>query len=168
MATSKTQKAPAKPAAKKAKAVFSAEEIEAMQATKAERKKGGANGEADLKAAIAKLTGTDRQLAEKLDAIVRANAPDLTGKTLLLVDPMLATGESMELAWKAFLTKGTPAKLQIACVIASRQGVEHLQNLFPGDEVSLWCGAIDPEMNEHSYIVPGLGDAGDLSFGDKL
>ena len=80
--------------------------------------------------------------------------PDLTGKTLLLVDPMLATGE--------------PAKLQIACVIASRQGVEHLQNLFPGDEVSLWCGAIDPEMNEHSYIVPGLGDAGDLSFGDKL
>jgi hypothetical protein len=81
MATSKTQKAPAKPAAKKAKAVFSAEEIEAMQATKAERKKGGANGEADLKAAIAKLTGTDRQLAGKLDAIVRANAPGLAGKT---------------------------------------------------------------------------------------
>ena len=80
----------------------------------------------------------------------------------------LATGESMELAWKAFLTKGTPAKLQIACVIASRQGVEHLQKLFPGDEVSLWCGAIDPDMNEHSYIVPGLGDAGDLAFGDKL
>jgi hypothetical protein len=94
--------------------------------------------------------------------------PDLSGKTLLLVDPMLATGESMELAWKAFLTKGTPAKLQIACVIASRQGVEHLQKLFPGDEVSLWCGAIDPDMNEHSYIVPGLGDAGDLAFGDKL
>ena len=94
--------------------------------------------------------------------------PDLSGNTLLLVDPMLATGESMELAWKAFLTKGTPAKLQIACVIASRQGVEHLQKLFPGDEVSLWCGAIDPDMNEHSYIVPGLGDAGDLAFGDKL
>ena len=94
--------------------------------------------------------------------------PDLSGKTLLLVDPMLATGESMELAWKAFLTKGTPTKLQIACVIASRQGVEHLQKLFPGDEVSLWCGAIDPDMNEHSYIVPGLGDAGDLAFGDKL
>ena len=71
-------------------------------------------------------------------------------------------------AWKAFLTKGTPTKLQIACVIASRQGVEHLQKLFPGDEVSLWCGAIDPDMNEHSYIVPGLGDAGDLAFGDKL
>ena len=83
-------------------------------------------------------------------------------------DPMLATGESMELAWKAFVTKGMPAKLQIACVIASQQGVEHLEKLFPGDEVTLWCAAIDPEMNEHSYIVPGLGDAGDLAFGDKI
>ena len=94
--------------------------------------------------------------------------PDLSKKTLLIVDPMLATGESMELAWKAFITKGMPAKLQIACVIASQQGVEHLEKLFPGDEVTLWCTAIDPEMNEHSYIVPGLGDAGDLAFGDKI
>lgn len=90
--------------------------------------------------------------------------PDLSKKTLLIVDPMLATGESMELAWKAFVTKGMPAKLQIACVIASQQGVEHLEKLFPG----VWCAAIDPEMNEHSYIVPGLGDAGDLAFGDKI
>ncbi len=94
--------------------------------------------------------------------------PDLSKKTLLIVDPMLATGESMELAWKAFITKGMPAKLQIACVIASQQGVEHLEKLFPGDEVTLRCAAIDPEMNEHSYIVPGLGDAGDLAFGDKI
>lgn len=94
--------------------------------------------------------------------------PDLSKKTLLIVDPMLATGESMELAWKAFVTKGMPAKLQIACVIASQQGVEHLEKLFPGDEATLWCAAIDPEMNEHSYIVPGLGDAGDLAFGDKI
>ena len=94
--------------------------------------------------------------------------PDLSKKTLLIVDPMLATGESMELAWKAFVTKGMPAKLQIACVIASQQGVEHLEKLCPGDEVTLWCAAIDPEMNEHSYIVPGLGDAGDLAFGDKI
>ena len=96
------------------------------------------------------------------------NAFVLSKKTLLIVDPMLATGESMELAWKAFVTKGMPAKLQIACVIASQQGVEHLEKLFPGDEVTLWCAAIDPEMNEHSYIVPGLGDAGDLAFGDKI
>ena len=94
--------------------------------------------------------------------------PDLSKKTLSIVDPMLATGESMELAWKAFVTKGMPAKLQIACVIASQQGVEHLEKLSPGDEVTLWCAAIDPEMNEHSYIVPGLGDAGDLAFGDKI
>jgi len=81
---------------------------------------------------------------------------------------MLATGESMELAWKAFLTKGTPSKLHIACVIASQQGVDHLAKLFPEDDVTLWCATIDPELNERSYIVPGLGDAGDLAFGGKL
>ena len=85
--------------------------------------------------------------------------PDLTDKTVLLVDPMLATGESMELAYKAFLTKGRPGRLLIASVIASQQGVEHLQRLFPEDDVVLWCAAIDPDLNEHFYIVPGLGDA---------
>lgn len=95
-------------------------------------------------------------------------SPNLTGKTLLLVDPMLATGESMELAWKAFLSKGTPKRLLIASVIASRQGVKHLQRVFPSDDVTLWCAAIDPELNERSYIVPGLGDAGDLAYGEKL
>lgn len=94
--------------------------------------------------------------------------PDLSRKTVLLVDPMLATGESLEMAWKAFLTKGTPGRLLIACVIASRQGVEHLQRLFPQDDVTLWCAAIDPALNEHKYIVPGLGDAGDLCYGEKL
>lgn len=95
-------------------------------------------------------------------------SPDLTGKTLLLVDPMLATGESMELAWKAFLSKGTPARVHIACVIASRQGVEHLQRLFPQNNTTLWCAAIDAELNERAYIVPGLGDAGDLAYGEKI
>ena len=94
--------------------------------------------------------------------------PDLSRKTVLLVDPMLATGESLEMAWKAFLTKGTPRRLLIACVIASRQGVEHLRRLFPQEDVTLWCAAIDPELNEHKYIVPGLGDAGDLAYGEKL
>ena len=64
--------------------------------------------------------------------------------------------------------KGIPGKLMIACVIASQQGVEHLQKLFPGDDVTLWCGAIDPTLDEHKYIVPGLGDAGDLAYGDKI
>ena len=95
-------------------------------------------------------------------------SPDLTGRTLMIVDPMLATGESMELSWQAFLTRGTPARLMMACVIASRQGVKHLQDLFPQDDVSLWCAAIDPDLDERSYIVPGLGDAGDLAYGGKL
>lgn len=94
--------------------------------------------------------------------------PDLSRKTVLLVDPMLATGESLELAWRAFLTKGLPRRLLIACVIASCQGVEHLQRLFPSDEVALWCAAIDPGLDEHKYIVPGLGDAGDLAYGEKM
>lgn len=110
---------------------------------------------------------TDKECTEVDVHIEYIASPRLEGKTLLLVDPMLATGESMELAWKGFLTKGTPDKLMIASVIASRQGVEHLQRLFPGDDVSLYCAAIDPELNSCKYIVPGLGDAGDLAFGGK-
>ena len=94
-------------------------------------------------------------------------APHLDGSTFLLVDPMLATGGSLELAYKAFLSKGKPAKLHICCVIASRQGIERLQHAFPGDDVTLWVAAIDPQLNDRAYIVPGLGDAGDLSFGEK-
>lgn len=94
--------------------------------------------------------------------------PDLTNKTVILVDPMLATGESLELAWKAFTTKGIPAKLVIACIIASRPGVERIRKFFEGKDVSLWCGVIDPAIDEHSYIVPGLGDAGDLAYGEKI
>jgi uracil phosphoribosyltransferase len=93
--------------------------------------------------------------------------PILDDKTLILVDPMLATGESMELAYKAFLTNGTPKQLIMACVIASKQGVEHLRKCFPDDDVTLICGAIDPVLNERKYIVPGLGDAGDLMYGVK-
>ena len=95
-------------------------------------------------------------------------APHLDGSTFLLVDPMLATGGSLELAYQAFLSKGKPAKLHICCVIASRQGIERLQHAFPGDDITLWVAAIDPQLNDRAYIVPGLGDAGDLSFGEKL
>ena len=93
--------------------------------------------------------------------------PDLSKKTLLIVDPMLATGESMELAWKAFVL-GDASQVADSLCHSQPAGREHLEKLFPGDEVTLWCAAIDPEMNEHSYIVPGLGDAGDLAFGDKI
>ena len=94
--------------------------------------------------------------------------PPLDGRTLLLVDPMLATGDSMALAYEALKSKGTPGRLIMASVIASEKGVSNLQETFPGDDVVLLCAAIDPVLNEHKYIVPGLGDAGDLIYGDKI
>lgn len=94
--------------------------------------------------------------------------PDLTGKTLIIVDPMLATGGSMELAYEAFVTKGQPKRLIMASVIAAEEGVKYLRKHFPKNDVELYCAAIDPELNAHKYIVPGLGDAGDLMYGDKL
>lgn len=94
-------------------------------------------------------------------------SPRLDGKILILVDPMLATGGSMELAYKALLTKGEPAHVHVVSVIATEQAVEHVKNTFPADETTIWCAAIDPELNAHSYIVPGLGDAGDLCYGEK-
>ena len=94
--------------------------------------------------------------------------PDLTGKTLLIVDPMLATGGSMELAYEAFLSKSKPERTIFASVIASKSGVEFMKKHFPSDDFELYCGAIDPILNEQKYIVPGLGDAGDLEYGGKL
>lgn len=95
------------------------------------------------------------------------SSPSIEGKTLIIVDPMLATGSSMELAYKAILTKGTPKSLHIASVISSQPAIEYLETVMPKD-CTLWTAVNDPEINEHSYIVPGLGDAGDLSFGEKL
>lgn len=93
-------------------------------------------------------------------------SPRLDGKTLFLVDTMLATGCSTLLSYKALLTKGTPAKLVIAAVIASREAVDFVKANFPDDTI-LYCATIDPILNNHYYIVPGLGDAGDLCFGEK-
>lgn len=108
-----------------------------------------------------------REKGDSFDVLVEYLAsPRLDGKTLILVDPMLATGSSMELAYRALLTKGVPAKIHVASVIASRSSVEYVKSHFPEDTV-LWCGAIDDEVNSHSYIVPGLGDAGDLAYGEK-
>lgn len=96
-------------------------------------------------------------------------SPDLTGKTLVIADPMLATGGSMELGYEAYCTKGYPIHTHMACIIASQAGVDYLQRIYGGrSDITLWCAAIDPELNSHSYIVPGLGDAGDLAYGGKL
>lgn len=94
--------------------------------------------------------------------------PSVEEKTLIIADPMLATGGSMELGYKAFLTKGTPKRIHVACVIATPEGIEHIKKTLPDDKTTIWCAAIDPGLNEHKYIVPGFGDAGDLCFGGKL
>lgn len=94
-------------------------------------------------------------------------SPRLDGKTLILADPMLATGASMELSYRALLTKGNPAHIHVASVIASRQAVDYICEKFPADRTTVWIGAIDEHINAHSYIVPGLGDAGDLAYGVK-
>lgn len=95
-------------------------------------------------------------------------SPSLEGKTLLLVDPMLATGASMEIAYRALLAKGTPSKVHIAAVIASKQAVKYIEERFADVDATLWVCVVDDVLNEHSYIVPGLGDAGDLAYGEKL
>jgi uracil phosphoribosyltransferase len=81
---------------------------------------------------------------------------------------MLATGSSMEQTFSALTTKGFPSKIHIATVIASRQAINYITTHFPEDITTVWAAAIDPEINSHSYIIPGLGDAGDLAFGEKL
>lgn len=94
-------------------------------------------------------------------------SPRIDDKVLILTDPMLATGSSMELAYRALRTKGEPAHIHVASVIATRQAVEHIRETLPAGRTTVWCAAIDPLINEHSYIIPGLGDAGDLCYGEK-
>ena len=94
-------------------------------------------------------------------------SPDLDGKTLILCDPMLASGSSMILAIEAILTRGTPKHIHIVSVISSSLGVGYVKENIPMQNCTLWLGAEDEEMTAQSYIVPGLGDAGDLAFGEK-
>lgn len=96
-------------------------------------------------------------------------APSIEGKTLIVVDPMLATGMSMEIGYLALLKHGTPRHTHLCCTIATPQAIDYLRKaLNDRDDVTLWCAAIDPVLNEKKYIVPGLGDAGDLCYGQKI
>ncbi|CAN5524171.1 uracil phosphoribosyltransferase [soil metagenome] len=95
------------------------------------------------------------------------STPELTDKVLILCDPMLATGSSMVLAYQALLKRGTPRHTHIAAVIASSEGIEYVKRHLP-QNVTLWVGAVDEELTAQSYIVPGLGDAGDLAYGVKI
>ena len=94
-------------------------------------------------------------------------APAAKGKTLVIVDPMLATGGSMVAAIEALLKTGKPKKIHVCCVIAAPEGIEFVKQYLPEDS-HIWCAAIDPGMNEQKYIVPGFGDCGDLCYGEKL
>lgn len=109
-----------------------------------------------------------REKGDQFEVVVEYMAsPNLDGKTLILVDPMLATGSSMELGYRALLKKGTPDKIHVASVISSRQAIDYVCKVFPQDRTTVWTAAIDPVINSKSFIVPGLGDAGDLAYGEK-
>ncbi|KQB43336.1 Phosphoribosyltransferase [Flavobacterium daejeonense] len=92
---------------------------------------------------------------------------DITDKCLLLVDPMLATGQSIVAVYKRLMERGTPKSIHIAVTIAAPEGIAYLQKHLP-ENCHLWIAALDKKLNEHSYIVPGIGDAGDLAYGIKL
>lgn len=94
-------------------------------------------------------------------------APELSGKTLVLTDPMLATGRTLENVFKALRPHGEPEKIHIISVIGSRAGIEYVSKVFP-EQTQLWIVGIDDELSSKGYIIPGLGDAGDLAFGSKL
>lgn len=93
-------------------------------------------------------------------------SPSLEGRVVILTDPMLATGQSMVMTYKAMLEKGVPSHTHVVSVIASRLGVEYVK-MHLSENITLWIGAIDEELTAQSYIVPGLGDAGDLAYGEK-
>lgn len=94
---------------------------------------------------------------------------ELTDKTLIIIDPMIATGMSAVLTYKALIEKGgQPAHTHVATVLASEEGVDYVRKNMPQQKVTIWCGAVDQELTVQSYIVPGLGDAGDLAYGEKI
>lgn len=95
------------------------------------------------------------------------STPNLTGKNIILADPMLATGASIVAAYKQLINNGKFKHLHIIIVIASAEGVEYLKRNLPSKNITIWIGAIDAELTAKAYIVPGLGDAGDLAFGSK-
>jgi len=96
------------------------------------------------------------------------SSPNLEGKTVILCDPMIASGASMVLAMESILLKGKPKHIHVVGVIASTEGLQYLRENSPVKNWTLWIGAEDAEMTSKSYIVPGLGDAGDLAFGEKV
>ncbi len=93
--------------------------------------------------------------------------PDLNDKTLILIDPMLASGKSIHLTYESLLQYGIPSTIHVISVIGAKQGVDYVKSIFP-ENSHLWIADIDPALSDYAYIVPGLGDAGDLAYGEKL
>ena len=97
-----------------------------------------------------------------------ASVPDIEGKELILTDPMIATGASTLLTYKEILTKGKPKHTHLVGILASQEGLGFLKKNLSPKNVTIWVGAVDDELTAQAYIVPGLGDAGDLAFGKKI
>lgn len=95
------------------------------------------------------------------------SSPSLDNKTLIICDPMLATGHSMVLAYKELIKKGKPAHTHVVSIVATTQGIEEMKKKINNKNITLWIAALDEELTAQAYIVPGLGDAGDLAFGEK-
>lgn len=115
------------------------------------------------------FVGSYRKHDPEEDFVIRQEyitCPNIADRPLIITDPMIATGASLVEALKEILALGKPSSVHILCAIAAKPGLEKLAEAFP--DATIWCGAIDDGLNDKNYIVPGLGDAGDLSFGSKL
>jgi len=124
----------------------------------------------DCLIALTRLTASSWLLSEnttkRMTTISRCSIVE--GKVLVIADTLLATGASIEVTYNKLCESGMPLHTHLVCPVASVYAVEHLKKYMPDDKVTLWTAAIDEELTSKSYIVPGIGDAGDLSYGDKL
>lgn len=96
-----------------------------------------------------------------------SSCPDIDGKVVIMCDPLIATGASSVLTYKELLNHGKPSHMHIACILASQEGLANLKKSLPRQNVTIWAGAVDDELTAQAFIVPGLGDAGDLAYGKK-
>ncbi|MEA3317626.1 MAG: uracil phosphoribosyltransferase [Bacteroidota bacterium] len=96
------------------------------------------------------------------------SGPSINNKTLILSDPMLASGASMLISYNSLLERGTPTHTHIVAIISSKEGLEYLEKNIDSKNLTIWIGAVDDELSSKSYIIPGLGDAGDLAYGEKM
>lgn len=101
-------------------------------------------------------------------SIAYSSIPDIEARVLILCDTLVATGSSMLMAYKELISKGKPAHTHIVSILASVEGLDNLKKHLPQDDVTIWLGGVDDELTAQAYIVPGLGDAGDLAYGKKI